>query len=700
MTCFYKGYEINKEWAKVYWKKQNKKLVCKQYIALDTETSHNHNEDAPECWIYQWAFAFNKGLYFGRKPSELITKLKELIEFYNIDDKHKLIIFIHNLPYDFSYLCLFLQSAFGDPVNVLASEPHKPFIVGYSNGLEFRCSYKLSNDSLERWGHKLGIAHPKMSGAIDYDVIRYQQSKLNRDDWRYMFTDCIALDECINKQMIMYDDNIITMPFTSTGYPRRTIFREYNGTGKHDKKNKERVKFKDTALDKDSYIACNEEFSGGITHGNRHYKGKILQGDIRHRDFVSHYPTQQHKLFPMEKLAHFTNDTTLDALAPYADEYFILCHVKLTNVRVRSKKITLPYLQTSHVMRYHSQGIRVLDDNGRIIQFKGSTYMWLEYRELKLITEQYSIQYMDITKTYRSKLGNLPGWMVNTIDKHFKGKSDKKDALKEAEKSEEIKEIILQMSLDLLKDKNLLNGIFGVSATNPVRQEIELKGDIWEIKPVNEDTITEKLEGYYKSYKHCMRYQWGIQTTLLARLQLMEIYKIIGPDNYIYADTDSMFYFSTPDIEAALDEYNAKCKQWAMDTGAYITTDKGQIITYNAFLDEGEKITEFTFLHSKCYAYTTDDGKLHCTIAGVKAYDRETKTFREDELKSIDELADRKIFTKCGGTTAKYISTTDIIKTAEDQESGGGCIIGKTTKTLTNIEWSETEKAYQVMIEN
>ena len=36
------------------------------YIALDTETSHNHDIENPIAWAYQWAFLFNGKMYSGR----------------------------------------------------------------------------------------------------------------------------------------------------------------------------------------------------------------------------------------------------------------------------------------------------------------------------------------------------------------------------------------------------------------------------------------------------------------------------------------------------------------------------------------------------------------------------------------------------------------------------------------------------------
>ena len=695
----YKGYEIQPtQWPKIYWRKNRKKAIAKSYICLDTETSHNHNPDAPQCWVYQWAFTFAGGIYYGRKPSDLMEKLKELIKHYGCDEKHKILLFVHNLPYDFSYLCLFFRDAFGDPVNVLAHAPRKPFSIQYECGLELRCSFKLANDSLARWGKKLNIRYRKMSGAIDYNIIRHQDSPLYRNDWRYMFTDCIAMDCSIKEQLKLYNDDIASLPLTSTGYPRRDIFRSYNdANGKdHKHKNRERQKFKDTALTVPSYLACYDEFSGGITHGNRYYKGIIQKGNIRHRDFRSHYPTQLHRPMPMSKFNKLTDRCKFSDLTPYAKEYAILCHVVFDDIRLRDKSITLPYLQTSHCMRKHTAGARLLDDNGRVVALKGQCELWLDYNELLIVREQYKMAYFCILETYASKYGELPRWLTDAIDARFKGKSDKSKLLKDYEKAGAERDIILQLKLDLMKDKNMLNGIYGVAATNPVREDIKLTSDNWErIKP-DMESIEEKLAQYYKSFKHCMRYQWGIYCTIFARLQLMQVYKIIGADNFIYADTDSIFYYSTPDIEAKLDAYNEQCKKWAMDHGAYITMDDGTIVNYNAFTDEGEDITDFKFLHSKCYAYITSDGKLHCTIAGVKEYDAETKTFREDELGSLDELKDGKIFTKCGGTIATYTPPVGMVYDYYGNETGGGCIISRTTKTLTEENWAEVEHAYLV----
>ena len=118
---------------------------------------------------------------------------------------------------------------------------------------------------------------------------------------------------------------------------------------------------------------------------------------------------------------------------------------------------------------------------------------------------------------------------------------------------------------------------------------------------------------------------------------------------------------------------------------------KNTISYYGTFEDEKEDIVAFRFLHSKCYAFVSEDNKLHCTIAGVTATNKQPKDSplyktREQELQSIDNLDIGFTFTECGGTRSVYIYQ-DIEKTVIDGhllEIASACIIEKTTKKLSN----------------
>ena len=274
--------------------------------------------------------------------------------------------------------------------------------------------------------------------------------------------------------------------------------------------------------------------------------------------------------------------------------------------------------------------------------------------------------------------------MECTIDEFFLGKSKFKK--QEEVESDPVKKADLKLSL--LKSKNGLNGIYGMTATDIYRAEIEMleDGEWTETKDNSEDSVTAALEKYYNSYNSFMRYQWGLWTTSLARSELLHfIADIIGYENSIYCDTDSIFYFSTPEIEERIEAENKKLYERSISMGAFVELD-GEKIVYNQFCDEGEEITDFRFLHSKCYAYI-ENNELHCTIAGVNAKrlvfnsDHESvEVTREEELGCIDNLDDGFIFKTCGGTKIKYGEHRPQIW--KNQEASSFAIITETTKEL------------------
>ena len=261
--------------------------ICDDFISFDTETSHNHNKENPIGWIYQWCFKYGNELIYGRKPSEFVECCKKIIKVNSLDERNKIIIYVHNLSYDYEYIKEFLREEFGyENEKMLAIDKHK--LITYEiGGLLFKCSFRLVNKSLDAWSKEIGTKNHKKVGLVDYDVIRYQDTELTKDDWEYMFYDIIVLDEALRLQMKVHNDTLKTIPYTSTGYVRRDAKKEFCKV-KDNRKN-----FKKQALSLETYRMCRSEFAGGITHGNRFFIGETVKGVIKHRDFASHYPTQQ-----------------------------------------------------------------------------------------------------------------------------------------------------------------------------------------------------------------------------------------------------------------------------------------------------------------------------------------------------------------------------------------------------------------------
>lgn len=677
-----------------------KKEYLKRWISLDTETSHNHDLENPIGWVYQWAFKFGEEVVYGRKPSELVQVLRIIKEYYQLDKTKRCVVYVHNLSYDFSYLKDFIIDAFGD-FKILAIAKHH-IITFTVEGFEFRCSYKLSNKSLAKWSSDLGCINRKLEGFVDYEKIHYQTEGLTAKDWSYMFGDVEVLDECIERQLALYGDTIATIPLTSTGYIRRDCRAEFK------KDNHNWRRFQRTRLTETTYKMLRAEFSGGVTHGDRYRIGETIrpkEGEwIGHRDFRSHYPSQQRtRGFPMGNFVLYAVDTDIATVNEQLKEHCVLCIVTIENCEIKDGNVTFPYLQVSKCIEGRVGEIRMVKDNGRVLQLAGKVRLCCNEHDLKWMLRLYNFQTFKIDKLYVSKRGYLPPFMVDTIDKYFHGKT----MYKILEKNESDPEKKLDYALSLMKAKNGLNGIYGCSATDCVRSSYILDQDAddprerWkEEKP---EDIGKALDKFYNSRNNFMRYQWGCWTTSGARDELFTfIYDVIGVERCLYCDTDSIFYLANEDTEKRIKAYNDELTANSERIGAFIEYE-GKRVTYNYF-DTEDNIASFRFLHSKCYAYEDMEGQLHCTIAGVPArvivgLDKDEKPIyytREEELGSIENLVENKQFTICGGTAVCYVEhcVDNFVNEIEVTEYASSAILMKTTKTLS----SELEAHFEPMV--
>ncbi len=626
-------------------KRAHRKTLCSIPITLDTETSHDHTYNIlSKCWIYQWAICIDMDIIVGRTPTELVYFLRRIASELNGDRK---IIFVHNLKYDWDYMKDYLLEAFGAP-QMLAVASHNIISCSYDNGLEFRCSYKLSQKSLDKWGKDLGVENAKLSGAIDYDIIRYQDSELTETDWSYQFNDVICLKECILKTMKLHNDYLDTIPLTITGYPRRDLTRSY----KKDTENGAREEFKKTRLIPLSYLQAKNTFIGGFTHANnRLINTKVY--DLKHRDFRSHYPSQQRtKLYPMSGLQLIGEEDEVEKLK-FKDIIFDKKHayfVTFSALDVRCRpEVTFPVLASS---KCRTKGVPFLD-NGKILtaDFIRTSMTNLDLEDF---ISQYTYSYYKIEKVYISDLAPLPDWFIRVIDSYYKDKEDFKALEKEAKNKygEDSKEF-RDAHMRLMIAKGKLNSLYGCSATDPIRDEITFTDGEWtKLDKHKEEDIEPLLNKYYNNDGHCLRYEWGVWTTSCARHELMQEIKLIGYENVVYCDTDSCFYKSTLEIEAKIETLNKHWYDECIEKGYYIKSNTGKITTYHSFDCEND-IYSFKTLGAKCYCmeeWNRDKTEydLTVTVSGCAKYKNEISN--AEELGSIDNFTDGFIFNKTGSS--------------------------------------------------
>ena len=641
-----------------------------KYICLDTETSHTTNTCG---WVYQWAAKLG-GLYvYGRKPSEIIDFMQRVAEHYELSHDKKIIMYIHNASYDLQYLKLFLRQ-YDPTADFLAVDAHS-IIQCDVIGFRIICSYKLTNMSLAALSGAYADTYEKAVGEIDYNIVRFQDSELTAVDWYYMFSDVASQDDGIKGYLKMQGYKYAyKAPITSTGFVRANCRKAAkNAHGWRDD-------FLDMRLGLEEYNLCRQCFMGGVCIASFMYAGETIRNDkLRHKDFTSSYPARQIlDYFPTGAPSWYGEIESEEELDDVCDEYCCVFILTLDNVHIKTG-VTAPCIPSSKCIHKENE----LKLNGKIVYADTLTMVCCEL-DYKWIKRQYTYDAIAVDKMLIFDRGQMPEWLKNEVFEYFKNKCTLKNADDE------------QSIMLYGKSKNMLNGIYGMTATSIIRDEYKMDDD-WLLtkQDKTEDDAESALNRYYRSYNNFMPYQYAIWTTAHARDALFTMIECAGYENFLYCDTDSVFYIETPENKARMDAYAEYCRTRARDGGAFVD---------NKYLGEPTDeppLKAFRAIHSKCYAmeeYNKKSGEfeLNVVIAGIpKAATKwingePIKKTNAEELQTIDNLADGFTFSHCGGTRCVYnerpIETVNI--NGHMTEIASSAVIENIDKEISNTMYT------------
>lgn len=600
------------------------------HICLDTETSHIGVDIG---WIYQWAAKIGGMYVYGRKPSEIIELMQKLAEHYHLNDEKKIVLFIHNASYDLQYIKYFLRK-YDPSAQFLAIDSHSIIQVDVL-GFKILCSYKLTNMSLDALSTNYAETYIKAVGEIDYNVVRYQDSALSETDWFYMFSDVASQDDGIKGYLKMQGYNYaFEAPITSTGFVRANCRKAAKKDGTW------REQFTKTRLSLEQYNLCRQGFMGGVCIASYLYSNTTVRSDrLRHKDFTSSYPARQLlDYMPVGAPTWYGDVEDEEELNDLINDYCCVFVLTLENVHIKTG-ITAPCIP-------HSKCIHIEDAlklNGKIVSATTLTMVVTEI-DYKWIKKQYNFESMQIDKMLIFERGKMPEWLRNEVFEYFKNKC----SLKGVD--------------DLLynKSKNMLNGIYGMTATAIIRTIYEMTEEYTlQKKEVDEHDLQKELDKYYRSYNNFMPYQFALWTTAHARDALYTMIECVGYENFLYCDTDSVFYLETEENAVKMANYAEYCRQKAIDGGAFVD---------NKFLGEPTNeppIRAFRAIHSKCYAMEelnekTGEYELNVVIAGIPKKStkwvagKPVERTNAEELGNIDNLKDGFKFKHCGGTRCVY----------------------------------------------
>lgn len=633
-------YTTQKEYTVLSKTKQKKKIeYLAEFGTFDIETTsvtYTKVENGIEkekplfAFMYVWSACINGVEIYGRTWQEFLNLLAKLKQSFALGNDRYFVIYVHNLPFEFS----FLQGYISDFSDVFATGERKPLVWRIpSMGIEFRDSYKLSNMSLEKFTQKMsGCRHVKANGDLDYKLYRHSETPITETEWGYIINDTLGLWESIKYMMEKDGDKITTIPLTSTSYVRRDVKR---ATGKT-------VAFaqlkKRLALDEQMYSELKQAFRGGDTHANKATAG-IIWHDVFSVDASSMYPAQQLLFkFPMTKFSKENYYTGLiEELIKRKKAWF--AHVRLYNVTMKDDQYN-PYLAIAKCT--NCKGVD--NDNGRVWSAKQiDTYV--TDIDWEIINECYDFSYKVFPDSlYSAYYDYLPKCFTDVIMEYFKAKTELKAIAKMYPVgSPELEEA----EYNLMKAKNKLNGIYGMSATDPVHdieffilndsyfdegwhtldvdrysEDEEYRQNCDRINKTPNDRTIEDLTA-----KAVLPYQWGVWTTALARKHLRRVLKIVGSD-YLYCDTDSCKAQAIDEV--LLNELNDEIYKLCEARHAYVDLDGKR--HYIGFFDNESKLVadglqpeykDFITLGAKKYCVnkygaTTDIVEFECTISGVR----------------------------------------------------------------------------------
>lgn len=586
-----------------------KSYYIHQISAFDIETSLIHTkEENPEAIMYIWMFHIESiGTYYGRTWESFIDFIESLIA--NIPKKTTLIIWVHNLAYEWQFIRHLFEWE-----KVFLLDKRKPLTAKYK-GIEFRCSYRQTNMSLDAFTTKMDVEHKKLSGEeFDYKKVRYPWTLLTDKELQYCENDVIGLCEAIRKQMEMDEDSLYSIPLTSTGYVRRDVRKATQYFRKI---------LQPLYPDDELYKVLHDAFRGGDVHANPNYAGQILK-NVKSVDKSSAYPSVQVlNKFPMSKFNKYP-DMTLERL-----EKLIYKHKKAVVFRIRIKNLhsnelfpPAPYISLS---KCKVVGDRLID-NGRIVsaEYIETALTDIDYR---IVKNNYNWSEAEVFDVFVASYGYLPNGLVDVVKKYYTLKTELKG--------------ISGKEYYYMKSKNKLNAIFGMSAQDP-------KKDNWIYE--NGDYKKEIGNIIYT----VLPYQFGVWTTALTRYSLRRAIEKVGND-FVYCDTDSVKYIG----EYSFDDINDEIMSAAKEKAA-TAIDKHGVTHFMGIFEQEDTYDKFVTLGAKKYCYIKN-GVLGITCSGVSTkklpeeeQTPEIKTYAAKELKKIENFTEDFIFSLAGKNIVAY----------------------------------------------
>ena len=639
-------YEFNYETLQHYRTirgKRRQKVKRRDYLdvvcAFDIETTRL--PEIEQSFMYLFAIQIGPDItIFGRTWEEFFHFCQGVRK--ALSDRW-LVLAVHNLSYEFQFLKGWY--AF-EPDEVFATESRKVLKCTMFDCIEMRCSYMLTNMSLDLFLKKMNVENKKLSGEMfDYSKIRFPWSPITHYEMEYMQNDVKGLVQALTRMMVADGDDLGSVPLTSTGYVRRDMKAAMKGYN--------HKQLREMLPDADVYRLLREAFRGGNTMSNRFYTDLITE-NVSSYDMVSSYPNVMlTERFPMTRFYKERADWKHLKSLLASSWAACLFRVSFENIRLSDKDCGCPYIPKDKCRDL----IKAKNCNGRILNAE-HLEITLTDIDFRIILGMYEWDDMYISDLYVSTYGKLPKPIRETIMQYYRVKTELKGCDPDGDDY-----------LYYTKNKEKLNSTYGMTVEDPCKDRVIFQDNqyIEEFRSI-EEMLAEHNRTAFLSYA------WGVWVTAWARKNLQNGIDAAGYD-FVYCDTDSV------KVEGDLDltEINATAEKKAKDAGAWAADRNGEVHYMGVYESEGyEKPNRFSTMGAKKYVLQDSKGDLHITIAGVD------KRKGGKELKKLENFREGFVFTEAGGTESIFNDDVEmtIIREGRSLEIRDNVVIRDSTYTL------------------
>lgn len=502
---------------------------------------------------------------YDKKGVPMMTDHGDYI--YDEENNTYMDIFVHNLPFDASFLIPREQV-----YKMFASSTHKPYYYITKSGVQYKDTVVLTQKTLDALGKGLTkFDVRKAVGDFDYDKIRTGLTPFTKKEYGYVTNDTLVLAAYIDEELDTYH-HLCNMPMTMTGVVRDFARSAMNGTVEIYKqfyetgilpKNSDAYKLFSEGCTNNKLLsdACKEiagtsgnklkmttktykemrrAYTGGFTHSNPYHTGKIMR-NMQSWDFTSSYPTRMvSEKYAINDGTKIGDNDFLDKLKT-ANKDDLLYMFDVSFDSIESKVDYDFYLSVSKCTCDHDS---LVESNGRVVCAKNVKTTMLS-SDWEIFSKVYNMKNIKFSNIYMYKLDYLPLGLVMSVLYFYKQKTELKG--------------IVGREKDYMRGKERLNSLYGMCVQDPVKNDVVYHNDsgwfTYTAENFSQTLMDKRIDIYNQSKTRFLYYMWGIQISSYSRRELWKGIMECGQD-YVYSDTDSIKVMHADKHKAFIDKYN------------------------------------------------------------------------------------------------------------------------------------------------